>query len=99
MVTLATYAYFVACLFGRQYLLPTQYKVEGDKYVPVGFPPLMIHFKMFILLKFRWQSSPLYQTGQARSLQGRQISSDIIMMSEFPTTVLMLIQNIPIKLA
>ena len=39
VVTLATYAYFVACLFGRQYLLPTQYKVEGDKYVPVGFLP------------------------------------------------------------
>ena len=35
VVTLATYAYFVACLFGRQYLLPTQYKVEGDTYVPV----------------------------------------------------------------
>jgi len=29
VVTLAVYAYFVACLFGRQYLLPTQYKVEG----------------------------------------------------------------------
>jgi len=39
VVTLATYAYFVACLFGRQYLLPTQYKVEGDVYVPVAkFP-------------------------------------------------------------
>jgi len=39
VVTLATYAYFVACLFGRQYLLPTQYKVEGDAYVPVAkFP-------------------------------------------------------------
>merc|ERR1712032_156197 len=39
VVTLATYAYFVACLFGRQYLLPTQYKVEGDTYVPVAkFP-------------------------------------------------------------
>ena len=49
VVTLATYAYFVACLFGRQYLLPTQYKVEGDKYVPVGFPPLIIYLKMLIL--------------------------------------------------
>jgi len=39
VVTLATYAYFVACLFGRQYLLPTQYKVEGDVYVAVAkFP-------------------------------------------------------------
>jgi len=39
VVTLAVYAYFVACLFGRQYLLPTQYKVEGNAYVPVAkFP-------------------------------------------------------------
>ena len=37
VVTLAVYAYFVACLFGRQYLLPTQYKVEGNAYVPVRF--------------------------------------------------------------
>jgi len=39
VVTLAVYTYFIACLFGRQYLLPTQYKVEGNKYVPAGqFP-------------------------------------------------------------
>jgi len=39
VVTLAVYTYFIACLFGRQYLLPTQYKVEGDVYVPAGdFP-------------------------------------------------------------
>merc|ERR1712055_1173870 len=39
VVTLAVYAYFVACLFGRQYLLPTQYKVDGNAYVPVAkFP-------------------------------------------------------------
>jgi len=36
VVTLAVYAYFLACLFGRQYLLPTQYKVEGGHYVPVA---------------------------------------------------------------
>jgi len=39
VVTLAVYTYFIACLFGRQYLLPTQYKVEGNTYVPVSdFP-------------------------------------------------------------
>merc|ERR1719153_2087637 len=39
VVTLAVYAYFVACLFGRQYLLPTQYRKEGDEFVPVSeFP-------------------------------------------------------------
>ena len=31
VVTLAVYAYFVACLFGRQYLLPTQYRTEGAR--------------------------------------------------------------------
>lgn len=41
VVTLAVYAYFVACLFGRQYLLPTQYKVEENSYVPVAqFPTI-----------------------------------------------------------
>jgi len=41
VVTLAVYSYFIACMFGRQYLLPTQYKAEGDRYVPVGdFPRL-----------------------------------------------------------
>ena len=53
VVTLATYAYFVACLFGRQYLLPTQYKVEGDKYVPVGFLPQK-HHDLFENAHFRW---------------------------------------------
>jgi len=39
VVTLAVYAYFVACLFGRQYLLPTQYRKQGDEFVPVSeFP-------------------------------------------------------------
>eukprot|EP00092_Neocalanus_flemingeri_P007373 GFUD01007960.1.p1 GENE.GFUD01007960.1~~GFUD01007960.1.p1 ORF type:complete len:548 (-),score=81.86 GFUD01007960.1:485-2128(-) len=39
VVTLAVYAYFVACLFGRQYLLPTQYRSEGDMFIPVSdFP-------------------------------------------------------------
>jgi len=39
VVTLAVYAYFVACLFGRQYLLPTQYRKDGDEYIPVSeFP-------------------------------------------------------------
>lgn len=39
VVTLAVYAYFAACLFGRQYLLPTQYRSEGDKYIRVcDFP-------------------------------------------------------------
>jgi len=39
VVTLAVYTYFVACLFGRQYLLPTQYKVVDNAYVPAGdFP-------------------------------------------------------------
>lgn len=39
VVTLAVYAYFVACLFGRQYLLPTQYRKEGDEFIPVSdFP-------------------------------------------------------------
>ena len=38
-MTLAVYTYFVACLFGRQYLLPTQYKVVDNSYVPAGdFP-------------------------------------------------------------
>lgn len=36
VITLAVYAYFLALLFGRQYLLPTQYKVEGDKWIPVA---------------------------------------------------------------
>ena len=35
-MTLAVYTYFIACLFGRQYLLPTQYKVEGNSYLPAG---------------------------------------------------------------
>ena len=34
MVTLAVYTYFVACLFGRQYLLPTQYRKVGDEFTP-----------------------------------------------------------------
>jgi len=39
VVTLAVYAYFVACLFGRQYLLPTQYKQEGESFIAVSeFP-------------------------------------------------------------
>jgi len=39
VVTLAVYTYFIACLFGRQYLLPTQYKVEDGAYVVAGdFP-------------------------------------------------------------
>ena len=42
VVTLAVYAYFVACLFGRQYLLPTQYKVEGNAYVPVRFQKMIL---------------------------------------------------------
>ena len=38
-MTLAVYTYFIACLFGRQYLLPTQYKVEDGAYVVAGgFP-------------------------------------------------------------
>jgi len=42
VVTLAVYAYFIACMFGRQYLLPTQYIVEGGRYVPVSeFPKLL----------------------------------------------------------
>lgn len=41
VVTLAVYSYFAAALFGRQYLLPTQYQ-EGDRrWVPVSqFPSL-----------------------------------------------------------
>ena len=36
---MAVYSYFTACLFGRQYLLPTQYKQEGDTYHAVSdFP-------------------------------------------------------------
>ena len=50
VVTLATYAYFVACLFGRQYLLPTQYKVEGDTYVAVRFPLWMENAPVIISL-------------------------------------------------
>jgi len=39
VVTLAVYSYFIACMFGRQYLLPTQYKAEGSRYVAVSeFP-------------------------------------------------------------
>lgn len=39
VVTLAVYTYFIACLFGRQYLLPTQYKVQDGAYVVAGdFP-------------------------------------------------------------
>jgi len=39
VVTLAVYSYFVAALFGRQYLLPTQYKDGGGSFVPVSqFP-------------------------------------------------------------
>jgi hypothetical protein len=39
VVTLAVYTYFVACLFGRQFLLPTQYKVVDNSYGPAGdFP-------------------------------------------------------------
>jgi len=41
VVTLAVYAYFVACLFGRQYLLPTQYRQEGDKFIPVSDFPIV----------------------------------------------------------
>ena len=41
VVTLAVYAYFVACLFGRQYLLPTQYRSEGESFVPVSPFPLV----------------------------------------------------------
>eukprot|EP00092_Neocalanus_flemingeri_P034954 GFUD01038033.1.p1 GENE.GFUD01038033.1~~GFUD01038033.1.p1 ORF type:complete len:602 (-),score=120.13 GFUD01038033.1:163-1941(-) len=39
VVTLAVYTYFIACLFGRQYLLPTQYRAEGSTYVPVSSFP------------------------------------------------------------
>jgi len=39
VVTLAVYTYFIACLFGRQYLQPTQYKAVGHTYVAVNeFP-------------------------------------------------------------
>jgi len=39
VVTLAVYTYFIACLFGRQYLLPTQYKVVDGVYVPAEHFP------------------------------------------------------------
>jgi len=39
VVTLAVYTYFIACLFGRQYLLPTQYKVVDGAYVPTEHFP------------------------------------------------------------
>ena len=38
-MTLAVYTYFIACLFGRQYLLPTQYKVVDGAYVPTEHFP------------------------------------------------------------
>jgi len=41
VVTIAVYSYFIACMFGRQYLLPTQYKADGNRYVPVSeFPKI-----------------------------------------------------------
>jgi len=44
VVTLAVYAYFLALLFGRQYLLPTQYKVIDDKWTPVASYPTVVNW-------------------------------------------------------
>ena len=44
VVTLAVYTYFIACLFGRQYLNPTQYKADNGAYVPVASFPESSHW-------------------------------------------------------